>query len=346
LLGSARFRIRFNLWHWPIFVYYQLIRGTALSAPEGLALILVSVLAAYLSWRYVEQPFRQRKILATRAALWQGGRRSLRGPNHCQRKPVLRRRHLQNNDANRFASYLDYDDAPVYRRDVCFLIGHINHLSDFDRDTCLKPSPDKPNILLVGDSHAADLWSGLSAAMPQSNVMQATSSGCKPMISSKGERGCTDLMQMVFSDFLKEHRPDILILSARWIESDIPDVVRSLEALRGQADRIIVFGPIVEYHKSLARLLGQVASGRDASLLVTARNTEQMKTDSEMAAAVEAAGGVYVSTYSLLCPPDGTACATQQNGIPLQWDYGHLTAEGSAFVAIKARGNGSLNATK
>jgi peptidoglycan/LPS O-acetylase OafA/YrhL len=331
------------LWHWPIFVYYQLVRGTALSAPEGLALILVSIFSAYLSWRYVEQPFRQRKILATRAALWQGAGAAYAVLIIASASLSYGAAHLQKNDANRFASYLDYDDAPVYRRGVCFLIGHINHLSDFDRDTCLKPSPDKPNILLIGDSHAADLWSGLSAAMPQSNVMQATSSGCKPVISSKGERGCTDLMEMVFSDFLKKHRPNILILSARWIESDIADVVRSLEALHGQADRIVVFGPIVEYHKSLARLLGQVASGRDESLLVTARNTEQMKTDREMAAAVEATGGVYVSTYSLLCPSDGTACATQQNGIPLQWDYGHLTAEGSAFVATRAQTTGAFD---
>ncbi|PZM15563.1 acyltransferase family protein [Rhizobium tubonense] len=351
LLSSSPFvwvgKISYSLylWHWPIFVYYQLIRGTALSAPEALALILLSVLAAYLSWRYVEQPFRERKILATRAELLRcaGVAYLILCVAGIGLSYGAARLQIPNGDGNHFASYLDYDDTSVYRRGVCFLIGHINHLSDYDRDTCLKPSLDKPNILLIGDSHAADLWSGLTAVMPQSNVMQATSSGCKPVISSKGERGCTDLMQMVFSDFLKKHRPGILILSARWIETDIPDVVRSLEALRGHVDRIVVFGPIVEYHKSLARLLGQVASGRNASLLVTARNTEQMKTDSEMAAAVEAAGGVYVSTYSLLCPPDGTACATQENGIPLQWDYGHLTAAGSAFVAMKAQMTGAFD---
>ena len=49
-------------------------------------------------------------------------------------------------------------------------------------ETCLKPDPARPNYLLVGDSHAAHLWSGLSLAMPEVNLMQATASLCRPAI--------------------------------------------------------------------------------------------------------------------------------------------------------------------
>ena len=325
------------LWHWPIFVYYQLVRGTALSVPEAAGLVLVSVLAAYLSWRFIEQPFRERKVAAGSAQLWASA-----GTAYiilCVGAGVLYGvigTQSPDSQASRLASYIDYDDTPVYRRGVCFLLGHLNSVTDYNRDTCLRPSTDKPNLLLIGDSHAADLWSGLSTALPQSNIMQATSSGCKPVIALKGERGCTELMRLVFSDFLKSNRPDTLVLSARWLESDIPDLVQTIETLRATAGRIVVFGPIVEYHKSLARLLAQVADGRDPSLLVSARNTEQRATDEDMEAAVKAAGGIYISTYSLLCPKDGSACATQENGVPLQWDYGHLTAEGSKVVAARA----------
>ncbi|WFR97738.1 acyltransferase family protein [Rhizobium tumorigenes] len=325
------------LWHWPIFIYYQLARGTALSAPEALGLVAASIVTAYLSWRYIEQPFRERKIAGNRTALfaWAGTAYMIL----CAGSVLLYSNILtitRGSEADRLASYIDYDDTPTYRRGVCFLLGHLNSLSDYDRDTCLKPSIDKPNLLLVGDSHAADLWSGLHAVLPQENVMQATSSGCKPVIVLKGERGCTDLMQMVFNDFLKTHHPETLVLSARWIASDIPDLVKTIEALRSKAGRIVVFGPIVEYVKPLPRLLAQVAGGRDESLLVSARNFEQVATDEGMAAAVNAAGGSYISTYGLLCPTNGAVCTTEQNGVPLQWDYGHLTAEGSKVVAQQA----------
>jgi peptidoglycan/LPS O-acetylase OafA/YrhL len=333
------------LWHWPIFVYYQLVRGAALSVPEVLGLVLASILAAYLSWRYIEQPFRERKISANRRQLWIWA-----GTTYlilCIGAGLLYgavRTLAPDSDANRLASYIDYDDTPVYRRGVCFILGHLNSVADYNRDTCLKPAADKPNILLIGDSHAAHLWSGLHAVMPQDNIMQATSSGCKPVIALKGERGCVDLMHLVFSDFINSHHPDTLILSARWIESDIPDLVQTITALRPKAGRIVVFGPIVEYDKSLARLLAQVADGRDPGLLVSARNTEQLATDKDMQAAVKAAGGVYISTYALLCPPDGTVCATERNGVPLQWDYGHLTAEGSRMVVERALARVDLSA--
>lgn len=325
------------LWHWPIFIYYQLVRGTALSAPEAFGLVAASIFTAYLSWRYIEQPFRERKIAASRTALavWAGTAYI----TLCAGSWLLYSNILtisQGSEADRLASYIDYDDTPIYRRGVCFLLGHVNSLSDYDRGTCLKPTTEKPNLLLIGDSHAADLWSGLHAAMPQENVMQATSSGCKPVIVLKGERGCTDLMHMVFSNFLETHHPETLVLSARWIESDIPDLVKTIEALRSKAGRVVVFGPIVEYYKPLPRLLAQVAGGRDKSLLVSARNVEQFATDNDMAAAVKAAGGSYISTYSLLCPRNGAVCTSEQNGVPLQWDYGHLTSEGSRVVAEEA----------
>ena len=46
----------------------------------------------------------------------------------------------------------------------------------------MKPDPTRPNYLLVGDSHAAHLWFGLSSAMPEVNVMQATASMCRPAV--------------------------------------------------------------------------------------------------------------------------------------------------------------------
>ncbi len=73
----------------------------------------------------------------------------------------------------------------------------------------MTPDPKRPNYLLVGDSHAAHLWFGLSSAMPEVNIMQATASACRPAVepvSLLDTRACPRLMQFVFNDFLVEQQ--------------------------------------------------------------------------------------------------------------------------------------------
>lgn len=327
--------------HWPILVFYRMARGVPLGFAEAWGLVAASIAAAYLSWRFVERPFREKRLLATRNGLFAGAGLAIAALvllATLMSAPPFR----SESDADRLASFLSYDDTNVYRKGRCFLFGHQDRLSDFDAGECLRTVPGKANILLVGDSHAAHLWSGLKTEFADANVMQATSTGCKPVLSGKGERTCVDLIQMTLGTFLQTHRPDVIILSARWIESDISDVERTLKALAGKAGRVVVLGPIAEYAMPLPRLLAQVSSGRDPSLLIRARLDDQAKADRDLGTAVRAAGAGYASPYHLLCPNDAGPCQTVTNGVPIQWDYGHLTAQGSLLLARKLRESGAL----
>jgi len=327
--------------HWPILVFYRMARGVPISAAEAWGLVAASVAAAWLSWRFVERPFREKRLLATRRALFAGTGAAAAflviAAAFIAFSPLRAA-----SEANRLAAFLSYDDAGVYRKGRCFLFGHQDRLSDFRPAECLQPELDRPDILLVGDSHAAHLWSGLKAEFPDANVMQATATGCKPVLSGKGEKTCVDLIERTLGAFLQNTRPDIIILSARWIEGDIPDVERTLKALSGKAGQVVVLGPIVEYSMPLPRLLAQVSAGRDPALLLEARLADQRQTDRDLGRAVRSAGGTYASAYHLLCASDGTACKTTINGTPVQWDYGHLTAEGSQFLAGKLKESGVL----
>ena len=322
--------------HWPIIVFYRMARGVPISPVEGWALVMASVAVAWFSWRYVERPFREKKILATRKALFAGtGMMALAilvmafFTSFVPLRPA--------NEADKLASFLDYDDATAYRRGRCFLFGHKDRLADFDTTACLQPVPGKANILLIGDSHAAHLWSGLETEFPDANVMQATSTGCKPVLGGKGETTCVGLVERALGTFLQSSRPDVILLSARWVEKDIPDLERTLKVLAGKTGQVVVLGPIVEYAMPLPRLLAQVSDGRDPSLLVDARLAEPSKADRDLGAAVRAAGADYVSAYHLLCAGNDAPCATTTDGVPVQWDYGHLTAQGSQLLARRLR---------
>ena len=69
LLGSHPFRFvgrisySLYLWHWPIFVFLALYLLHPLSHPEAIAACLLTFVAAALSWRFVEQPFRGSRAL-------------------------------------------------------------------------------------------------------------------------------------------------------------------------------------------------------------------------------------------------------------------------------------------
>lgn len=337
-------RISYSLYlvHWPILVFYRMARGTPISATEAWGLVAASVVAAYASWRFVERPFREKKLLANRSALFAGT--GLAGAVLILAAAFMSFVSLPAGSiaTDRLVSYLTYDDADAYRKGRCFLFGHQDRLSDFNRTECLQPASDKPNILIVGDSHAADLWYGLKTEFPGANVMQATSTGCKPVLGTRGERTCIDLMEMALGPFLQSSRSDVIILSARWIEGDIPDVERTLKALVGKAGQVVVLGPIVEYAMPLPRLLAQVSGGRDPSLLADARLPDQAPTDRDLGAAVRASKADYVSIYRMLCNNDNAPCQTIESGVPIQWDYGHLTRQGSHLVARKLKESGVL----
>ena len=49
--------------HQPIFAFFRLSRLTYISDLERVYLIILSVILAYISWRFVERPFRDRKVI-------------------------------------------------------------------------------------------------------------------------------------------------------------------------------------------------------------------------------------------------------------------------------------------
>ncbi len=57
------------LWHWPLLVFAQYVRVFELTLAERLVVVCIAGLAAALSWRFVERPFRSRSGSITRKQL-------------------------------------------------------------------------------------------------------------------------------------------------------------------------------------------------------------------------------------------------------------------------------------
>ncbi len=75
--------------------------------------------------------------------------------------------------------------------------------------------------LILGDSHAAHIWRALSEEVRPANLMQASASGCRPLLGLQvqGRRRCTALMSYIFDTFLPGNKVDGVVLAARWKEA-------------------------------------------------------------------------------------------------------------------------------
>ncbi|HET6157695.1 MAG TPA: acyltransferase family protein [Dongiaceae bacterium] len=333
------------LWHWPIDVLSRYVAfwygWDPDLKPHKVVVLALSLVCAILSWHFVEKPFRQRPYrfgsfatLSTSAAVM-AALVVLAGAIY----PLSQRLWSMPQDAERVLATLDY--RPSESQKACFLNPQTNELRYFDQAGCLALSDTKKNWLLLGDSHASDLWAGLSGVNPQVNLMQGTGSGCKPLIDIPGERRCTELMNFLFSDFIPKHHFELILLSARWSPGNIDKLKQTAEALKPYADRVIVLGPRVEYKQDLPWLLTASMLKHDPSLVNRFRLTKQRQTDRLFADQLRQDGIGYISLYSAICP-EGQCRVTDQDGLPLAFDYGHLTRSGSLFVAQQIKKSGAL----
>jgi peptidoglycan/LPS O-acetylase OafA/YrhL len=329
------------IWHWPILVFYR----EAVHAPlalEKLLLVAVSLVVAALSWRFIERPFRKggrshspRRSLALAATTMVLGSTLAVGAQlaNASRSDLAQR-------VNTTLAYIDYDPNAPMRVGTCFLTSGSDNPALFKRDTCLQTEPGKPNVLVIGDSHAADLWSGLVQVHPEVNFLQATASGCKPVLHPQGIARCTSVMNYVFKQFLPHTHLNAIIISARWENHDVAAVKQTAEALRPYADRVVVLGPIVEYDELLPRLLARSLYDNDPHLMARHREGAQRKTDRLLADALTAPGISYVSIYDALC--DGSCVVWANPDTPLMFDTDHLTQAGARLLVrrIGLRGVG------
>jgi peptidoglycan/LPS O-acetylase OafA/YrhL len=334
------------LWHWPVIVF-QGMESSVLSGVSvrmaKLVIIGVSFAVATLSWKFVELPFRSGRKRLPRIAVFQAaagaaavvaavGIAAIVSRGFPSRYPPK---------AIQVASYLDYDSGKYFRDGTCFISSEYQY-SDFDSSQCLRQDGSKKNYLLFGDSHAAQLWYGLSTKLDGVNVMQATASGCKPTVDQKlwATTTCAQLMGYVFRDYLPNHHIDRLLVAAHWQDEDMLPLARSLDWLKQRGISVVVFGPMLQYDVALPRLLAFSMRGDDLAIPDEHR-LDLHRLDDAMAAAAEEKGVEYVSFYRSLCNP--RSCEEfGVNGAPLQFDYGHLTKEGSILVAQRILEGGEL----
>ena len=235
------------LWHWPLKVFAQYM-GFQLNATVIIGIIALSVLFAYISYRFIESIKLKSSIpiISILAAL--AIFTNVLGAFDTNKVMFSKKTLILTNYAQN-----DTGKTRQFSTGCCFVISIDKSGADlkkFKQKACLKIDTAKKNILLLGDSHAACLSLALREQFKSRNInfLQATASYSFPFLKENGTNVfCHQLYQYIFYEFLVKNKKHIdgVILGGNWREEP-KDVVKPLlqvaDYLRGLGIPVVIIG--------------------------------------------------------------------------------------------------------
>lgn len=201
------------LWHQPLFAFARYRNVTEPGILLMIGLIFVTFILAWISWAYVEAPFRDRERI-TRRALWTGG--LLSASVLCL---MALGGHITKGAPARFAPQIQTVlQASQRSKDEHPCVVTQRHPPT---DVLKCTQADLQTIYLIGDSHAASIASPLRDALRAEGfqLVRWTQISCYPVpgtarLPRTANTSCWEYKHAV-EDFLVEN-PAPVILAARW----------------------------------------------------------------------------------------------------------------------------------
>lgn len=325
------------LWHQPLLSLSRFYFVGELETSYLSFLILLTFLLAYLSWRFIEEPFRNKKKISRKFILIF----SLSGTLFFS--AVGLGIHFNEGFENRytssqiellnFKSYKERDE--LYRNRVCFL------RRDMDESSFSDICTDGP-IYIWGDSHAASISYGMRKL---NKLSQYTSSMCPPILELDipGRPHCSNTNEAIFNS-IDSNNPKLVFLSANWILKSYKDSYSSLEktfdrlSYRYPNINFYVLGGLPQWTPALPNTMvkaDQLLQEKETYLKNQLYHEVKLK-DIEIERIVNRSNEnvKFISLLNLLCRDD--ECLSQVSypkNEPTAFDYGHLTGSGSIKVS-------------
>lgn len=291
------------LWHQPIFA---LARVALLDPPPLLLMIGLAFLTlglAVLSWKYVEQPFRDRRIISLRALVSVGLPIYMLMIAFGLLVYVNRGfpRYTFPNAGDDVLSYAQYnDDVRKYKRDSF-------------------PNDGRTNVLVVGNSVGRDATNMLI----EGGILKS---------------GTNLVYWPVIPEYLCQQRPEFEKLAAKADfvlipiasgGSDIAGIKQGIECVRAISHaEIVILGP--KHFGANINPFANIPLDQRAHTYSKVRPND-LAYNSRLKEAL--AGQTYIDLFDLLGPDGKVVSVFDENGNPLTADRIHLTRYGAIFAA-------------
>lgn len=343
MVGVGLISYSLYLWHWPVFEFYHRWVLRLPTAGEYAVLIMLAMVLAWASWRFIERPFRRRSGYSRRTMFRLAG--GAGGVLVLLAVVILVGRGLpQRFFGPESAVYAILDGKGPQPRQAlsdraansCYVR---NHAPRYSFERCFIPAKDQPNVVLWGDSLAGTYYPGFyqQASVTGIHLISANHFDCRPVLdSSLVPPVCAAFNRSVLAHMDK--RIDAVILSARFFANRdlLPALRKTVQTLTARGVRVIVLGPALEYREAEPFFVARYVETGNAHWIDSnfAMKPDFVAFDREMGRSLSGIAGVhYLSVYGAVCR--GGHCPMMTDGTAVQTDYAHLTAQGSLLFGAR-----------
>jgi peptidoglycan/LPS O-acetylase OafA/YrhL len=317
------------LWHWPLLVFFGIIKFGPLTLVERELILGLSALLAWLTYWLVESPLRfgrpsQPKLAGLCAGMvliTVAGGVVVHGRGFDFRLPPEIRAMA---------------DVPTqssqWRIHQCLL--DLSHEMSF-ADSCVDPNR-RPLIFVWGDSTAGALLPGLRKAQQVRDfgIAQFTSSSCIPALNADiaGTPNCRAINDKILAR-AREIKPDIVLLHGP-ADRYLDNVAETVAALKqGTNARVVVLGPVPTWRRGLPNEVLRYFMLHHR--LIPQRSGAVLSNwpDAMLRARLVPLGAEFISVWDVMCNADGCLTRTGDTAADISAsDQVHFTEKGSVFL--------------
>jgi len=344
LVGGISYSL--YLWHWPLFAFARYWSFEPLRLNRRLAIVATSFVLAFLSWRFIETPFRKRRVCARRQALFVFTASALASVFLLGLGIVLSRGAPKRLPGN-IAAFAEGAYPPAVARDVTTEDIISGSIPTFGRDAAARGRAI--DVLLWGDSHAKHFAPALEAVCGKKRLIGQIISftSTLPLLgwsqqSSYGLNEQAESWCQAVLDYVKRNRVPTVILAAKWDdpENSAPQTFpialeRTIGALRATGARVYVMMQVPSHKANVPRVLVFAAVTHSSTAPWQSTGTEHAWKHRVM---YRVKADSYEFGSALVDPAPSfregsTDCLKMEaNGRPLYFDAQHLTVYGSELL--------------
>lgn len=358
------------LWHWPVIVFVRHYAVTELTAVQSAAMLAATFVLSMASWRYVEKPFRVRRLCAERRDLF-GGAFATSLAVLAIAIAIINTEGMPGRYDHELVMQFDPDDPEWHAWGRC---ENVTSMLRGGRDLCrLGDAFAQPGFVLWGDSHARALATAVDRSAQAHHVAGriASEGGCPPLLDvvRPDMRFCAEFNDSVLRYIGRHPEIDTVILAARWALStngtrykaetghdvDLIDLRaspgeslsnarvveaglrRTLERLQAMGKSVVLVAPVPEIGYDVpSATFTSLRTGRDVEARI-APSYEEFSLRSRAAHAIiesvmdERPSLTMLDPATLLC--DDWTCHVTVDNVPLYRDDNHLSTFGAIYLA-------------
>ncbi|WP_373476502.1 acyltransferase family protein [Sphingorhabdus sp.] len=201
------------LWHWPLFVFVNYMIIGKLTFLQNVGLAGVAIGLGFLSWRFIEMPFRRPYDETPQRSVFALGGASIVLIT-CVSAAIYFSGGLPDRFKDRTVKLASYEKSMNPESDICEKV----ELQLAVNSRCTIGNTENASVFLWGDSHAGALFGALDQVAKDSGsgIVYGASPQCPPLLGAGTSVQCVEGNRKRLDYVLKNDEIRTVILAARW----------------------------------------------------------------------------------------------------------------------------------